>query len=168
MSRKSWLRPHGLEAEGRKPPKWPNLKRLDTELTWRLYEVRTHYSEDRMSAENAFKILDQLNRQRQDTGWDLGRARSRLEDAERSAAAEERWATWAIEQKRAWIRAHTTALLVHPSARAASKRAWRSASPRARNGPGEHRSARGAAEPLAAWRIAHGCRRGAHFPVGRS
>ena len=90
------------------------LQRLDKDLSWRLYEVRTLYGEDRMSAEDAFKILDQLNRQRQATRRDLGRAKARLEDAERSAAAEERWATWTIEQKRAWIRAHTTAILVHP------------------------------------------------------
>jgi site-specific DNA recombinase len=70
------------------------LQRVDKDLGWRLYEVRTLYSEDRMSAEDAFKILDQLNRQRQATRRDLGRAKTRLEDAERSAAAEERWATW--------------------------------------------------------------------------
>ena len=35
----------------------------------------------------------------------------------RSAAAEERWATRTIEQKRVWIRAHTTAILVHPVGR---------------------------------------------------
>jgi hypothetical protein len=33
-----------------------HLKRLDTDLTWRLYEVRTLYSEDRMSTQGLCKV----------------------------------------------------------------------------------------------------------------
>lgn len=98
----------------RHPAGVARLQTLDKDLSCRLYEVRILYSEDRVSAEDPFKILDQLNRQRQATRRDLGRARTRLDEAERSTAAEERWTTWTIEQKRAWIRAHTTAILVHP------------------------------------------------------
>jgi hypothetical protein len=67
-----------------------------------------------------------------------------------SAAAEERWATGPSNRSGPGSGPTPGPSWFTPSAGTASKRAWRSASPRAPNGPGEHRSARGAAEKLVA------------------
>lgn len=91
------------------------LRKIERDLTWRLDEVRTAAQEDRLALEDAFRLLDAVRRQRESARRSLASARSRLAEAERATAAQERWETWTMDQRRAWIRDHTSAILIHPT-----------------------------------------------------
>jgi DNA invertase Pin-like site-specific DNA recombinase len=83
-------------------------------LKWKVDDAHGAYERDQLDAADYYQIIGRLRRRIKALTKAVTDTRIKLEFAERASAAEERWESWSIEERRAFIRSRVTAVVVKP------------------------------------------------------